>query len=171
VKNKRLVLIMFLLSLLFSCTNTSIENVPIDNSKLTQKRIEAVVHRSGDNYKVKSLKVICGKWRYKDNDREFKEHGLDYGVVVSFKGNPLGYFWVELRMGVCYDKFLPDGSIEGGCKSITEGDLLIGIPFFSDGQRADIYGPQGKKLFTINLSLKGRLNKNGNCDSPDTLLE
>ena len=172
--NKKIFL--FVLVLLFlivaDCNGQAQEDVlesPSDGIKYrkTGRVINVHLYKKNDNYSVKSLDVVIGDFNYLP-DYEIWKGKLYNGRVVSFRGNILGYFMLPhgLAIGICYDEIGEDGEMHGGCESLSEGELLVRMPYFPNGKYADIYDTEGNKVLTIDISEKATCNENDVCDRP-----
>lgn len=119
---------------------------------MTSQKIIAYIEKKGQSYEVVSLNAADVGYVYSDNFEIFKSQGLHNGRVVSSKGAVLGYFGIDQMIPVlCTDSIGPDGDFAGGCREAENAPVHIEIPYFPNGQRAEIYRPDGQFMFQIDL--------------------
>lgn len=134
----------------------------------TQKFVAVSVEKNGSDYQVTNLRVANAKYVYSDTYEIYK--GKNNGRIISFQGKDLGYFPVgSLKTILCSDEFdEKTGEISGGCEEVSQGNLLINIPYFPNGKFADIYNEKGEKVFSINLTSIATCNENTTCEQRES---
>ena len=133
----------------------------------TQKILKVSAYKKAGVYTIQKIDISSGKLVYSDNYTDYK--GKYYnGRVVSFGGKTLGNFLAgDFSLNLCSDWINPaTRKIEGGCKPMPEGDILIDIPFFPNGKYAEIFDPNGKSVLNVDLTSKAVCNENNICDKP-----
>ncbi|MFZ2299842.1 MAG: hypothetical protein WAW00_01755 [Candidatus Moraniibacteriota bacterium] len=132
----------------------------------TEKTIRLSLYKEHERYMVRAMEVTLADIPYEKTYDLFKGK-VHNGCIVSFRKETLGCFGIEaMKIILCAESFAPDGTISGGCEERSEGDITASIPYFPNGEYADIYDPEGKKVFTIDLAGKATCDENDFCDQP-----
>jgi len=133
----------------------------------TKKTIDITLYKKNNLYKIVGSRVYLGESYYFSSYEQFKNDRSD-GRIISFKGITLGYFPIDnnLIVSLCSDGVDEAGNMVGGCQKLSEGEVLIQMPYFPNGKLVEIYSQEGKKVLTIDLSSKAICNENGKCDGP-----
>lgn len=167
-KNKFIVILLTLLIFLFGNESKSqgLEN-QAQADRVTQKIIDITLYKKNDSYRIVKTRIFLGEYRYFSGFEQWKGDRYN-GRIVSFKDETLGYFPVDNNLAVtlCSDGVDDAGNMTGGCKELPEGEILIQMPYLSNGKNVEIFDPFGKKVLTINLAPKATCNENDQCDRP-----
>ncbi len=132
----------------------------------TEKTIEVNIYKKDKVYEVQLLTIKKLAYPYLA-DNKLLINKIHYGKVISFQGKALGFFTAkEMTITKCWDEFAKDGSITGGCEDVPEGEILLRIPYFNNGAKAEIYDLNNQKILTIDLSAKAVCNENNMCNVP-----
>lgn len=166
---KKFIIVFFFIAL-FSFSKKSESQAPNSQyqpDRVTQKIIDVTLYKKNDLYRIIKTRVFIGNYRYFSNFEIWKGNSYN-GRVVSFKGENLGYFPVDsgLQAVLCSDGTDDAGNMVGGCEELPEGEILIQMPYLSNGKKVEIFDPSGKKVLTIDLTSKATCNENEKCDRP-----
>jgi hypothetical protein len=159
--------VVFLLFNFSRANGQSEQSGEVSTYKISPKILNADLYKKDGNYEVKGLEMTIGEFNYQTDYKNWKGNSAN-GKVVSFKNIALGYFVVNYNLApiYCSDGVNEKGEIIGGCEEVSEGNLLVQMPYFPNGKSADIYDPSGKKVLTIDLTSKATCNENDKCDRP-----
>jgi hypothetical protein len=135
--------------------------------KFAEKSLQAIIQNTNGSYQIENLSFFVKKQSYQSTLDSFKGKASN-GVVISFKGEPLGFFSIapDYEEFVCGRDEAKSESANTICSAPAEGEFLISVPYFPNGKYADVYDKSGKKVLTVDLSLKAACNENSRCDRP-----
>lgn len=151
IPNPKQVTIIMAVTILLSVMATILYSSELKTIyKNTDKTLTMHLYKKNGEYIVKALSVRNAKFDYLENNESFK--GLHYGRIVSYKGKTLGYSrTTDMAIIVCWDDFNPKAEIRGGCEELSEGDIILQMPFFPDGKYAELFDSDEQKILTIDL--------------------
>lgn len=149
--------------------NANNPSLSIDHT--ADKSIILNIHKSGGKYLLQgAIKLVDGaKSDYVDSYQIYKGKAYD-GRVVSFSGKPLGYFPAnDMAIVICRDNFNPNAQDRGGCEELSEGDIQLRIPYFTNGRYVDFYNKNSEKILTVDISSVAVCNENSVCENSENI--